>query len=184
MNSNFNCKIKFTNPEFENALICGCSKISNEKLNGRGILIDKKTNNMIYEGEWSNNKKQGIGILYNKFGNLEYDGEWVDDMKNGTGIEYYPNNELNSNIFFHSTEKNNKDKLEKFYKNCKIKYYGNFEKNMYSGIGKLYNKRGRIIYDGIWYENQKHGQGIEYNDVGKKVYEGKWVLNEKKKKDL
>ena len=103
---NFKCKIKYSNTEFENALICGCSNIINDQLNGKGILINSKTNNTIYEGEWYNNKKHGIGILYNKYGNLEYDGKWVNNVKKGKGIEYYPNNEFNSNIFFHSTEKN------------------------------------------------------------------------------
>ena len=95
--------------------ICGCSKIINDKLNGRAVIFDSKTDNIVYEGEWYNNKKQGIGILYNKYGNLEYDGEWMDDMKNGIGILYYPNNQLNSNTFFHSYENDskNKKKIEK-----------------------------------------------------------------------
>ena len=49
----------------------------NNKKNGLGILYNN--NNIIYKGEWNDDKKHGYGIHYDNFGNIKYNGEWIDD---------------------------------------------------------------------------------------------------------
>ena len=98
------CKIKLLNKTNK---ICGCSKLENSKLNGYGILLNTNNNNIIYEGEWYNDKKHGTGILYDSYGNLEYDGEWYNDNKQGQGLLYYDKGtEMNNNKMFHYEQEN------------------------------------------------------------------------------
>ena len=75
--------------------------------NGKGTLYNKN-GNIIYEGDWINNKKEGNGkwifedgkyyigqfkdnlingkgTLYNKNGNIIYEGDWINDKKEGNG---------------------------------------------------------------------------------------------------
>lgn len=41
-----------------------------------------------FDGEWSDNKINGKGILFFKSGKPEYDGEWRNDLFNGWGTLY------------------------------------------------------------------------------------------------
>ena len=44
--------------------------------NGKGVYI--LANGTKYEGEYKNNKKDGIGILYDKSGKIIFSGLWVN----------------------------------------------------------------------------------------------------------
>ena len=57
--------------------------------NGVGIYLNK-TNKILYEGEFIDNKFNGKGIYYNNFGD-RYEGEFIDNKFNGKGIYYYNN---------------------------------------------------------------------------------------------
>jgi hypothetical protein len=41
-----------------------------------------------YEGEWKENKMNGIGALYYQSNSKAYEGEWVDDKFHGWGTLY------------------------------------------------------------------------------------------------
>lgn len=56
---------------------------------GRGTLLRKPVNNsqredVIYEGEWMNGLKEGLG-KYVYFKDTFYDGNWVKNCKEGHG---------------------------------------------------------------------------------------------------
>jgi antitoxin component YwqK of YwqJK toxin-antitoxin module len=50
--------------------------------------LDDMDNKIIYKGEWKDNRKYGIGKMYNGDGSLIYEGEWKDDKRNGLGTSY------------------------------------------------------------------------------------------------
>ena len=48
---------------------------------------------LIFEGEYKNGKRNGIGKEYDKYsyGKLIYEGEYLDGKRNGIGKDYYHN---------------------------------------------------------------------------------------------
>lgn len=46
---------------------------------GKGVLTLK--NGVKYDGQFSKNKRDGFGTLYDKKGKVEYSGEWNKDEK-------------------------------------------------------------------------------------------------------
>ena len=70
------------------------------KFDGFGVLFNLRTQGLEYwengidkkyEGEWTDNKKNGNGISYWENGNKQYEGEWKYNKRNGQGIGYYQN---------------------------------------------------------------------------------------------
>ena len=59
-----------------------------EDNNKKGKEFDRYNNNVIYEGEYLNGKRNGKGKEFNENGELIYEGEYLNGKKNGKGIEY------------------------------------------------------------------------------------------------
>ena len=110
----------------------------------KGILYDKKTNKIIYEGDlvdgkcegkgkyifengdyyignFSNGVREGLGNQYYKNNELQYEGKWKSDMRNGHGLYYYENGDY---------------------------FIGFWRDNKKFGKGELYDKNGQIIKEG------------------------------------
>ena len=66
-----------------------CGDFIQGKYQGSGILYNFEENSY-YEGEFKDDKKNGIGKYY-KNNKLEYEGEFKDDKYDGEGIICYPN---------------------------------------------------------------------------------------------
>lgn len=52
---------------------------------GQGKIYDLTSENLIYEGTFSNNVREGFGKYYTQHTGLVYVGNWKDDEKNGYG---------------------------------------------------------------------------------------------------
>ena len=58
-----------------------------------GIVLNfSKTGSKLYEGQYIDDVKDGIGKLYNNKEELIYEGEFKNDLQDGQGIEYINNN--------------------------------------------------------------------------------------------
>ena len=64
-------------------------KIKIPGMNGYCKVYDLKTNKLIFEGQYLNEKKNGKGREYNNNGNLIFEGEYLNGEKNGKGKDYY-----------------------------------------------------------------------------------------------
>jgi hypothetical protein len=42
---------------------------------------------VLYQGQWKKNKRNGFGISEDKIKKLTYKGIWENDVKHGTGLE-------------------------------------------------------------------------------------------------
>ena len=60
--------------------------------NGKGILY-YSNGNIIYDGDWINDKKEGNGKYIDEDGKY-YIGEFKNDLQNGKGILYYSNRNI------------------------------------------------------------------------------------------
>ena len=64
-------------------------QFKDDLINGKGTLYNKN-GNIIYEGDWINNKKEGNGKWIDGCGNY-YIGQFKDNLRNGKGKVYLPN---------------------------------------------------------------------------------------------
>ena len=48
-----------------------------------------KSNKGCFFGQWKENKRNGIGIEFGELNNVIYEGQWVYDFKEGMGLENY-----------------------------------------------------------------------------------------------
>ena len=89
----------------------------------------------VYEGNFFNDKRQGIGRYFYSHGDI-YTGYLFDDLRNGFGIIKFNNGDW---------------------------YKGMFVKDIRHGIGIYYEKKGDEYYLGEWVEDKKEGVATIYN---------------------
>ena len=104
---------------------------------------------LIYEGEYYNGKKNGIGKEYYMNGSLKFEGEYLNGKKNGKGKEYNDKGEL--------------------------MYEGEYLNGKRNGKGKEYNEEGILIYEGEFLNDKRNGKGKEFNDEGELRFEGEFL---------
>ena len=69
----------------------------NNNPNGRifGCEYDSDTGSLVFEGEYLNGARNGIGKQYDDYdGKLIYEGEYLNGLRNGRGKEYNPKDML------------------------------------------------------------------------------------------
>ena len=111
-------------------------------MNGKGKEYNGFNDDLLFEGEYLNGKKNGKGKKYND-GYLIYEGEYLNGKRNGKGKEYcfvhliYEGKYLNG-------KRNGKSKEYNFDGN--LEFEGEFINNNISN-GKKYDKEGKIILE-------------------------------------
>jgi len=151
---------------------CSCDKeiylgpLKEGKKFGEGN--EKYKDNIIFKGNYIEDKKNGKGVYYYNDYEQRYEGYWKEDKKVGVGKIFYKNGDF--------AEKNwdlkNNDVIYNF-KTGEI-YKGGFARNMKNGYGIFYNTKGIKMYEGEWLDDKPHGKGILYYQSGS-IFEGKWV---------
>lgn len=114
---------KISNQVHQSKLITNKTNHHSNKLE-QELEFDDNLEYIIYQGEWKNNMRNGLGNEYGSNGLLLYKGDWMNDMRNGYGNEYGSNG--------------------------LIIYKGEWENDMRHGLGNEYNDKGIIIYRGYW----------------------------------
>ena len=114
--------------------------------NGYRKIYNGFDNELIFEGEYLNGKKNGKGKEYYKNGNLKFEGEYLDDKK-WSGKLYDKNN----NIFYKLNEGKGHIKEDN----------PNFDYN-------------EIIFEGEYINGERNGKGKEYDDIGL-IFEGEYI---------
>ena len=105
---------------------------------GRGAFKYNSPENLLFIGNWKNNKKNGIGKIYDEKDRLIFDGFFENDKKNGHGILLYVNGD---------------------------KYDGEFVNDIRQGKGLYYWKDGSR-WEGNFVDNVMDGKGIFYGNDG------------------
>ena len=172
--------------------------IVNGKLSGNGVLIQSGNK---YEGEFQNNKKNGIGLMQYQNGDIYfglwkdnkrfgngifkcsahiYDGLWLNDTKQGKGTLIY----LNGTVY-EGDWANDKKHGYGIYIWPNSKYIGYWSNDKRNGYGTYIWSDGSK-YEGQWLNDQKHGRGNlllfktnDYNEIIKCKYDGNWVEGKK-----
>jgi len=118
------------------------SQQDRDKFSGVGMCQET---NGIYEGEWKEGKKHGLGKKVYSADNSYYMGGWDSSRKNGFGIYVWSDG---------------------------TRYEGNWKDDKYHGYG-LKKWQNKDEYDGEWREDKKHGQGRYRWGTGDE-YQGEW----------
>ena len=121
----------------------------------KGKEYNGSSNDLIYEGEYSNGERNGKGKEYNEDGKLSFEGEYLNGKRNGKGKEFYDDGKLS------------------------------FEGEYLNGIartGKGYDRDGNVSYE---FKNDnnipeaKHYHQREYGDYGEVIFEGEYLNGER-----
>lgn len=110
---------------------------------GRGRQFQPPDETLVYEGDFSGGRYDGLGKLYQD-GALVYEGEFREGRFSGSGT---------------------------LYRDGEIHYQGQFAHGLYSGSGSLFQK-GDLSYRGGFLEGLYHGEGVLYGADGSAVYAG------------
>ena len=156
-------------------------------------IYDAYSDNLIFEGEFSNGHKNGKGKEYGNRGLLIFEGEYINGTRNGKGKEYFDNGKLKFEGEYHYGLRNGKGK--EYFKNGELKFEGEYrcgkmyegkmfdiklkkiiELNKGKGIIKEYNDYcEHIIYEGEYLNGERHGKGKEYYENGRIKFEGEYL---------
>jgi len=144
-------------------------------LNGKkeGIGVEFSDDGYICsKGEYKNGKKNGRGVEFTIDGQVGFEGEYKEGKKNGKGIDYY---DKEKNILIFEGEYLN----DKIWNGTRFDREGNVKfilKNNISGNVKEYFVYGDCIeYEGEYLNGKRNGKGKEYDFNGKLIFEGEYL---------
>lgn len=124
----------------------------NNRKNGIGIEIAK--DGSLYKGEFKNGYKHGIGTYFWPDGS-QYEGEWKNNLLEGYGIYKFRDGSYCSGIWL-SNQINGFGKFT--YPGVKY-YIGCFKKDNKNGFGLIFWIKERKIFVGFWKNNKQNGLG-------------------------
>jgi len=160
---------------------------------GRGEVYKLNTKIKIFEGEYLNGERNGLGKEYYDNGKLKFEGEYLKGKRKGKGKEYYNNDKLefekeyfidNININRREDEENlfnssilKKDISSFFYREL---IYSPFLQHSYlnrerSEKGKKYYIDNKLKFEGEYLNDKRNGKGKEYFDNGILKFEGEYL---------
>ena len=134
---------------------------------------EKNIVKLLFEGEYLNDKRNGIGKAYNYDGILLFEGIYLNDIE-WIGTIYDNRGEIIDNL---KNDINGKGK--EYYRN-EIIFDGEYLNGIRNGKGKEYYIYHNLLFKGE-YLNDKKWEGKGYNIIKDEVYElkdGKGLIKE------
>ena len=125
-------------------------------------------NELIFEVNYLNNKRNGEGKEYYPNKHLLFQGKYLDDKKwEGKGYN-------NSGQFEYEIN-NGCGYIKEFFEYKSIKFEGEYANGEKNGIGKEYNKEGDLIFEGEFKNGERNGKGKDYNFKNRNIeFEGEY----------
>jgi len=117
--------------------------------NGIGKIYDFR-GELMFEGEYSNKKKNGKGKVYSA-GRLFFEGEFKDGKRNGYGKQYNPR-----------------------FSSLKLVYEGEYKDGKMNGKGKEYDRYSNIIFDGYYLKDKRWNGLVKIMYKDKLLFEGEY----------
>ena len=164
--------------------------------NGKAREFTSEHYNLLYEGEYRNGKKNGMGREYHNNYKTLYEGEYLNGERNGKGKEFndkgklifegdYINGkrwngngyDINNNIIY--TLKNGNGIIKEYNSNGTLKFEGEYLNGEKNGSGKEYNGDGELKFEGEYSNGKRNGFGIEYGFYGNVQFKGEFLNDSK-----
>ena len=126
-----------------------------------GIIFDEYRDKIIFEGEFSNGKKNGKGKEYDiNTGKIKYEGEYFNGNVTGRGKVYYHEGNIKYQVEFKKGKKITKGKKIQFSEGP-ITKEGEYINEHVNGKAEVYDKYGTLIYEGEYINGQAwNGKGF------------------------
>ena len=138
----------------------------------KGKEYNSHNDQLIYEGEFANGKRNGNGKEYNEDKLLVFEGFYFNGKRwNGKRKEYDKRGELIFEGDYLNGRMNGKGKE---YSNEKLTFEGKYLNGKKNGKGKEFDKLGNLIFEGEYLYNWKL-KGKEYIN-GKLEFEGEYLF--------
>ena len=126
-------------------------------LNGRRIdycIFEDKSKFYIYKGQTRRNFTGMYGIYYNYAKEITYEGDWINNRKDGIGIETYKDGSK-----YEGEHKNGvKHGIGTYFWSDGSIYEGEWKYNLMDGYG-IYKFKDGSVCSGFWVSNQMNGFG-------------------------
>ena len=125
---------------------------------------------LIFEGEYLNGKRNGKGKEYDLAGELIFEGEYLNGKRNGHGREY---NDYDLYAF------DGEFKNGKKWNGSGCDRYGNIINEFKEGKGfikEIYSSEDyfKVMFEGEYVNGERNGKGTEMNDYGTKIFDGEY----------
>ncbi len=138
----------------------------------KGDTINRRDANDMRHGWWRIRNIDGKFKGYEE-GQLVEEGEYVNNKKNGVWTKYYPNGKKKQELTFVNNIANGYAKI--YYRSGQVQEEGMWHQNKWSGHYKYYNENGNLKYD--WNYNssgKREGPQRYFHDNGVIMYAGDW----------
>ena len=172
------------------------SKIIIGGINGYGKEYETKNLNLIFEGYYTNGKRNGRGKEYD--GDTIFEGEFLNGIKNGKGVEYNQKSILFEGEYLNGKKWNGIAKEYYYFKYSSDKYKLKFVGNYCDGvkIGIEYDSEGDLLFEGKYLDDKKwngtiinnngflyhikngNGKVKRYSKDGILIFEGEYINGE------
>jgi antitoxin component YwqK of YwqJK toxin-antitoxin module len=138
----------------------------------KGDTINKRNANDMRYGWWRIRNTEGKFKGYEE-GQLVEEGEYVNNKKNGIWTKYYPNGQKKQELTFANNVANGYARI--YYRSGQLQEEGMWQQNKWSGQYKYYNENGNLKYD--WnYNSSGKREGLQkyFHENGVLMYLGEW----------
>lgn len=120
---------------------------------------------ILYEGHWTHDRRDGLGKSFHDNGRIKYDGQWKGVKWDNFGKLY----DTNGNLLYDGQWKNNKRHgFGTCYKGKSIYYAGSFQNDKFHGKGSCFRTDGSVEFEGIFKQDKRHGKGTKIDRSGSK----------------
>ena len=143
---------------------------------GLGIEYDIDEN-IIFEGEYENDKKIKGKEFYILNQKLKYEGNYHEGSWYDGKLYNIANNEIYE-------IKSGNGIIEEYYDNGCLAYEGEIKNGIKQGKGKIYDINGSLIYEGKVINGIKNGKGKEYDKNRNLIFEGSFKNGKRMKIDI
>ena len=145
----------------------------NGKRNGKGKEYYQYSSDfakeLIFEGEYINGKRNGICKEYFEDGKLKFEGEYLNGKKwNGKG------NDCSGKNIYQLT--NGEGYIIEYSNRRTIHFEGEYVNGERNGKGKDYNIINSVVeFEGEYLNGKRNGKGREYNYKKELIFEGEYL---------
>jgi antitoxin component YwqK of YwqJK toxin-antitoxin module len=142
---------------------------------GHGVLYSRQNTNgnndyRIYDGQWKLGKRHGRGTSWDE-GRKVYEGDWRDDIRTGLGSQFAFNGQLEYHGNFHNNRRHGKGTL--YFEDQSNYLQGDFRNDRCNGKATLYINHSKC-FEGFFRHGYPNGNGTLYYENEMPYFEGKW----------
>jgi antitoxin component YwqK of YwqJK toxin-antitoxin module len=130
-------------------------------------LADYTDDQLVEEGPYINNRKEGIWKAYHNNGKLKSEITYVSGRPNGFSKFYYKSGLPNEEGNWVNGKWDGSYKF--YYENGQISYDWKYVNGKREGVQLYYHDNGNKLYEGGWKDGQENGELKEYNREGQLV---------------